>query len=76
MLNSAARFLAPTAARFPEKVAVEDDQGTLTWRELEEAVVRSASAPRGRGHAPGKRENFFTCAVVKRGKLWYDNPTS
>ena len=49
MLNSAARFLAPTAARFPEKVAVEDDQGAFTWRELEEAVVRSASALLARG---------------------------
>ena len=34
MLNSAARWLAQTAARFPERVAVEDEWGTLTWREL------------------------------------------
>ena len=40
MLNSAARWLAPTAARFPERVAVEDEWG-MTWRELEEAVERS-----------------------------------
>ena len=54
MLNSAARFLAPTAACFPEKVAVEDDQGAFTWRELEEAVVRSASALLARGLEAGR----------------------
>ena len=54
MLNSAARFLAPTAARFPEKVAVEDEWGALTWRELEEAVVRSASALLARGLEAGR----------------------
>ena len=54
MLNSAARFLAPTAARFPEKVAVEDDQGAFTWRELEEAVARSASALLARGLEAGR----------------------
>ena len=49
MLNSAARFLAPTAARFPDRVAVEDEWGAFTWRELEEAVVRTASALLARG---------------------------
>ena len=44
MLKSAARWLAQTAARFPERVAVEDEWGTLTWRELEEAVERVATA--------------------------------
>ena len=44
MLNSAARWLAQTAARFPERVAVEDEWGTLTWRELEEAVEQVATA--------------------------------
>ena len=44
MLNSAARWLAQTAARFPERVAVEDEWGTLTWNELEEAVERVATA--------------------------------
>ena len=43
MLNSAARFLAPTAARFPDRTAVEDEWGSLTWRELEGAVERAAS---------------------------------
>ena len=58
MLNSAARFLAPTAARFPEKVAVEDEWGAFTWRELEEAVVRSASALLARGLEAGRPESF------------------
>ena len=44
MLNSAARFLAPTAARFPDRTAVEDEWGSLTWKELEGAVERAASA--------------------------------
>ena len=44
MLNSAARFLAPTAARFPDRVAVEDEWGSLTWKELEGAVERTAAA--------------------------------
>lgn len=44
MLNSAARFLSPTAARFPDRTAVEDEWGSLTWRELEGAVERAASA--------------------------------
>ena len=46
MLNSAARWLAQTAARFPEWVAVEDEWGTLTWKELEEAgAVTFADSP-------------------------------
>lgn len=44
MLNSAARWLEKTAARFPERTAVEDEWGQLTWRELEEAVERTATA--------------------------------
>ena len=44
MLNSAARFLAPTAARFPDRTAVEDEWGSLTWKELEGAVERVAAA--------------------------------
>ena len=44
MLNSAARFLAPTAARFPDRVGVEDEWGAMTWRELETAVERVATA--------------------------------
>ena len=54
MLNSAARFLASTAARFPEKVAVEDEWGAFTWRELEETVVRTASALLARGLEAGR----------------------
>ena len=44
MLNSAARWLATTAARFPERIGVEDEWGTMTWRELEDAVERVATA--------------------------------
>ena len=44
MLNSAARWLATTAARFPERIGVEDEWGTMTWRELENAVERVATA--------------------------------
>lgn len=44
MLNSAARWLATTAARFPERIGVEDEWGTMTWRELETAVERVSTA--------------------------------
>ena len=44
MLNSAARWLATTAARFPERIGVEDEWGTMTWRELEDAVERVSTA--------------------------------
>ena len=54
MLNSAARWLAQTAARFPERTAVEDEWGTLTWRELEEAVERTATAMLELGVAPNQ----------------------
>jgi len=49
MLNSAARWLEQASGRFPDKTAVEDEYGTLTFRELEEASAAVASAILERG---------------------------
>lgn len=54
MVNSAVRWLAESAERFPDKIAVEDENGTLTWRELEEAAAAAASAILERGSAANR----------------------
>lgn len=54
MLNSAARWLEQAAGRFPEKIAVEDEHGTLTFRELEEGAAAAASAILARRFGPNR----------------------
>ena len=54
MENSAARWLSATARRFPEKIAVEDEHGTLTWRELEGAAAALASGILARHIGPNR----------------------
>ena len=54
MENSAARFLGATARRFPEKIAVEDEHGTLTWWELEGAAMALASGVLARKIGPNR----------------------
>ncbi len=69
MLNSAARYLAVTAQRFPDKTAVEDEHGELTWRALESAVLAVATGLLARGierdqpvlvYLPKSRESVVT----------------
>ncbi|MDT9591645.1 AMP-binding protein [Nocardioides zeae] len=43
------------AQRRPDTPAVRDDDGELTWRELERAALREAAVLAGRGVAPGDR---------------------
>lgn len=49
-----ARFSA-SVARYPERVALVDEQGSLTWRELGDRVRRLAAALVARGVGPGRR---------------------
>ena len=70
MLNSAARWLAQTAARFPEWVAVEDEWGTLTWKELEEAVamgITDGTDPMGL--IPRYQAAIMAKRAVQKGKV-------
>ena len=54
MLNSAARLLAQTARRFPERAAVEDEHGVWTWAQLEQQTGVVASALLERGFGPNR----------------------
>ena len=54
MLNSAARLLAGTAARFPERAAVEDERGAWTWRELKAQTEAVATAIVGMDFGPNR----------------------
>lgn len=54
MLNSAARLLAQTVRRFPERAAVEDKHGVWTWAQLEQQTGAVASALLERGFGPNR----------------------
>ena len=54
MLNTPVRWLQQSARRFPDKVAVEDEHGTLTWAELDAAAAVVATAILQRSYGPNR----------------------
>ena len=53
-MNSVACLLERAAARWPENIALEDAQGTLTYGELRARALAAAAALRGFGLGPGR----------------------
>ncbi|MEO6571134.1 MAG: AMP-binding protein [Ilumatobacteraceae bacterium] len=53
--SSAAALLAGAAARYPDRVAVIDDEGTITYRALWRRTLAVAAALQARGVGPGSR---------------------
>jgi acyl-CoA synthetase (AMP-forming)/AMP-acid ligase II len=66
--------LRASARAFPDKVAVADEQGRLTWAELEREALRFASVLQEGGLRRGDRvvlylDNSVTCAMTIFGVL-------
>jgi fatty-acyl-CoA synthase len=71
--------VAANAARYPSRRALVDDEGTLTWRQLDARTDRQAGALRARGIVPGtavgvlaRNGRGFVEAVVALSKCGAD----
>lgn len=66
-LKAVTDHLMDQATERPQSIAVEDDEGTITWGELHERALRVAAALRRRGVEHGDRVGF----QVSNGIDWY-----
>ncbi len=70
-MTNLATILVQTAARHPDRIAIQLDDQLLRYRDLDEASARAASWLAGRGIAPGDRVALVFPNVPEFAVLYY-----